>query len=219
MTDDTKKIGDSSLLASTASTAGANKKGGVENIGKDEFLTMLVAQLKNQDPLDPMKSDQFAVNLAQFSQLEQLISINNKLDQSGDSDLSSLTGFLGHEVALDSNSIVVSNYDGGRLRLDLPSDASDVKVQLLNSDGSVKETRELGALSAGKHSIVLQGLQTESGVYEARVTAQSASGAALEPQVFAAGIVTGFVPGADPTLLLGDREVKPSEIKEVNVVK
>lgn len=50
---------------------------------KDMFLKLLVAQMKNQDPTNPASADQLAAQLAQFSSLEQLISINDKLDGMG----------------------------------------------------------------------------------------------------------------------------------------
>jgi flagellar basal-body rod modification protein FlgD len=48
-------------------------------MGKDEFLKLLVAQMKNQDPLNPMDGQQMAAQLAQFSSVEQLISANDTL--------------------------------------------------------------------------------------------------------------------------------------------
>ena len=50
-------------------------------LGKDDFLKLLVAQLKNQDPLAPQDGAQFATQLAQFNSLDQLVSINTRLDQ------------------------------------------------------------------------------------------------------------------------------------------
>jgi flagellar basal-body rod modification protein FlgD len=50
-------------------------------LGNDEFLTLLVAQLENQNPLDPADTEQFTDQLAQFSQVEQLINVNDKLDE------------------------------------------------------------------------------------------------------------------------------------------
>lgn len=224
--DNSKKIPESIALRALRSTgtesqgtAKSSSKGtGVDNIGKDEFLTMLVTQLKNQDPMDPMKSEDFAVNLAQFSSLEQLISIKEALQGGKQGDVASLAGLLGQEVTVNSDTVQVSNNDGGRVRFYLQSQATDVKIELLNIDGSVQETVNVGALEAGRHSISLSNLTTGTGEFQVRVTAQGLSGDASNPQAFAAGIVTGFVPGSDPTLLLGDREVKPDEIVEVNAV-
>ncbi len=50
---------------------------------KDMFLKLLVAQMKNQDPTNPASPDQLAAQLAQFSSLEQLVSMNEKLDHMG----------------------------------------------------------------------------------------------------------------------------------------
>ena len=49
-------------------------------LGRDAFLTMLVAQLQNQDPLNPMEGSDFSAQLAQFSSLEQLFKVNDNLE-------------------------------------------------------------------------------------------------------------------------------------------
>src|SRR5690606_10893139 len=93
-----------SATGSTAATIALQKKNGAS--GQNEFLNLLVTQLKNQDPMEPMKNDEFAVNLAQFSQLEQLISINEKVGNEG-VDLGTLSAYLGHEVTLGGDSVSV----------------------------------------------------------------------------------------------------------------
>lgn len=189
-----------------------------DELGKTEFLQLLVTQLKNQDPLDPMKSEEFAVNLAQFSQLEQLISINDKVGAgSGAGDLSSLASYLGTQVALNSDQIDVENGDGGIIRVDLGKDASGVKIELLDGDGKVKGTSEVGELKAGKHTIALPDLDLANGSYQLKITAVSTTGGEFAPKATAAGIVSGFIPGADPKLIVGRREVSPSEITEVTL--
>ena len=220
MADAINKAGESALasaLGSASSSSSSSVKKNNQTVSKDEFLMMLVTQLKNQDPMDPMKSDQFAVNLAQFSQLEQLISINDKMGTSGSSGSSSMATYLGQEVVYNAENIQVRDHDGGRVRFNLGSDASNVRVELLNSNGSVKETVDLGAVAAGKHSAVLSGLQTASGEYGVRVVATGLNGQESTINSNVAGIVTGFVPGADPILLVGDREVSQGDILEVNL--
>ena len=86
-----------------------------EQIGKDEFLKLLVTQLKNQDPEAPMDSKEFAVQLAQFTQVEKLISIDDKLTaQSDASKLGTLAGYLGHQVVLNSSAVQVQGGQGGQ---------------------------------------------------------------------------------------------------------
>jgi len=63
---------------SGGSNAITNAAGG--SLGKDEFVKLLVTQMQNQDPLNPMDGKDLAVQLAQFSSVEQLMNINSKLD-------------------------------------------------------------------------------------------------------------------------------------------
>ncbi|RMG40496.1 MAG: hypothetical protein D6719_10855 [Candidatus Dadabacteria bacterium] len=208
-------------LQSLNGTAGTQsqqktKKKNRNEIGQQEFLQLLVTQLKQQDPLDPMKNEEFAVNLAQFSQLEQLIAINDKIGQQSGSEPGSLAAYLGHEVSLNSDRVEVSGGDGGRVRFELVTDASAVKADLIDPlTGSVVETVELGQLQAGKHSIPLKDLNSRDGEYQVKITALGSNGNVSEPDVQVSGVVSGFVPGPEPTLLVGNREVTPGEIEAV----
>ena len=213
----TKRIGGIQTPRAAITDSALPSRGKNEQIGKDEFLQMLVTQLKNQDPLDPMKNDQFAVNLAQFSQLEQLIQINHSLDGDNQGDVASLSGYLGTEVTLNESTVSVKDNDGGRVRFTLPSDATDVKLDLTREDGSVIESVELGDLSAGSYSVNLTELNTAFGEFGIQARATGASGIENEYEAFVAGIVTGFIPGPDAALLIGDRRISTADVREVNL--
>ena len=100
--------------ATPPSTPPNNPKG---QLGKDEFLKMLVAQMQNQDPLSPMDGQQMAAQLAQFSSVEQLVAMNAKLDAQQASSASlvdtlggSLTlGAIGKEVEVDPSKVTDRN--------------------------------------------------------------------------------------------------------------
>lgn len=62
------------------STSSPLTQGAGGALGKDEFVKLLVTELKNQDPLSPMDGKDLAVQLAQFSSVEQLVNMNTKLD-------------------------------------------------------------------------------------------------------------------------------------------
>jgi len=198
------------------SVAGKNTEG----IGKTEFLTMLVTQLKNQDPLDPMKNEDFAVNLAQFSSLEQLISINGKVGAPGNSPsegLSSYASFLGREVSVPSDELTVADNDGGSISFTLPEDAKSSRVDIMRPDGSIAKSADGGTLAAGRHDIGMSDLNLPDGTYTVKVTAYNNAGQASSPETDVGGIVTGLIPGDEPVLLIGAREVKVSDISLVKV--
>ena len=203
----------SSTAATTTSTAKKNNE-----IGKDQFLTLLITQLKNQDPLDPMKNDQFAVDMAQFSQVEQLVSINENLKKSGSGDLGSLASYLGREVVTGADQISVSGGDGGRLKVTVPSDAASGKLDLLDANGAIKESFTLGELKKGENTIQLSDLTSADGDYSFKVTTNSSLGGEITNKAEVAGVVSGFIPGADPKLIVGtNKQISPSDIVRVGV--
>jgi flagellar basal-body rod modification protein FlgD len=202
---------------STAQGAQLTPKNKNEQIGRDEFLTLLVTQLKNQDPEAPMDSKEFAVQLAQFTQVEKLISIDEKLSaQSDAAAMGSIAGYLGHRVVLNSKSVDVRSGNGGQLQLELSRDSGGVKVQFLNSSGAVVGQKDLGQLNAGKQVVSLDGVGVPDGAYSVKVVAANRfGGGTFEPNANAVGLVSGFIPGPTPRLLVGSREIGMGEIKEV----
>lgn len=203
----------------TRTTDEKNNKG-KNVIGKEEFLTMLVAQLQTQDPLDPMSNEDFAINLAQFSQLEQLISINEKMGSNNSSSegLSSMASYLGHEVSFDSQSTTVKGGKAGSISFDLPSNAQAVIAELKDNAGNTVAQFDLGERAAGHNYVDLGSVSgVPNGEYSVSLTAASATGVVTNPAAYSAGIVDGFVPGADPVLLVNGSEIGLDSIKAVRV--
>jgi len=203
--------------SSSAAAATLTPKSKNDQIGKNEFLTLLVTQLKNQDPEAPLDSKEFAVQLAQFTQVEKLISIDDKLTaQSNAAVANSMAGYLGHNVVLNGSDVAVRGGQGGSLQLDLGRDASQVTVQLLNSSGKVVGQKDLGELSAGKQVVSLSNLGVPDGSYATKVVAKSKIGSSsFEPKFASVGLVSGFIPGPSPKLIVDGREVSVSDVREV----
>jgi flagellar hook assembly protein FlgD len=164
-----------------------------------------------------MKNEEFAVNLAQFSQLEQLVSINDKI--AGESaDLNSLAAYLGNQVVLNTDKVQVKDKDGGAVRFDLGQDAANVELELLNEDGSVAKKINVGAMAAGTQNIRLESVDVPNGNYTARVSATSTAGSVMTPDVKYTGVVNGFIPGPEPKLLVNGNEIDPSQIVSVHAI-
>ncbi len=202
---------------STAQGVQLTSKNKNEQIGRDEFLTLLVTQLKNQDPEAPMDSKEFAVQLAQFTQVEKLISIDERMKaQSDAAAMGSIAGYLGHQVVLNSSSVDVRGGDGGQLQIELPRDASGVKVQFVNSRGAVVGEKALGELNAGKQVVSLKGSAVPDGAYAVKVVAMNRfGGGTFQPTASPVGLVSGFIPGPNPKLIVNGREVSVGDVREV----
>lgn len=216
-----KKVGTVSTLDPSLTNYAAQKTKKNSDVDKNDFIQMLVTQLKNQDPMDPMNNDRFAVDLATFSQLEQLISINEKVgkDSTSSGDVTSMASFLGTDVKLKSQTVNVKDGDGGSVSFKLDQDAVSVEVQLLDSSGQVVDKFDAGALKAGEQSVSLQQLKAASGSYSVKVAAQGTSGVTMAPEAYVSGTVVGYRPAPDSVLIIGNQEYSLSDILEVRLPK
>lgn len=202
--------------ANMSGTAGTQVKK-QDNVGRDEFLQLLVTQLKYQDPEAPMDSKEFAVQLAQFTQVEKLVSIDAQLSKQSQ-NMSSMTGYLGNKVVLASDEVQVKSRNGGQVQIDLSQDAENIRVQLLDAKGAVIGQTVVDQLTKGKQLVSLDGIAVPDGQYRVQVKASSRYGAGeFSVAAAAAGIVSGFIPGPDPRLIVNGREISVSEIKEVSI--
>lgn len=195
-----------------------NALGGTGNLGEQDFLTLLVNQLQNQDPLDPMDPKEFSAQLAQFSTVEQLISINKKLDdQSGaPGSVGAMAGFLGTEVVLNGDGgIEVSDGNGPNLLVDIPAGTQSARIDLLDDKGVAVSSLNVDAPEAGRNLYQLRGLNAPDGNYSLRVVTVDSSGrfGELTPKV--TGTVEGFVLEPEPKLLIGGKQVGLEEVVEV----
>jgi flagellar basal-body rod modification protein FlgD len=153
-------------------------------LGRDAFLTMLVAQLKNQDPLNPMDGTDFSSQLAQFSQLEQLMTLNQSVENmaqgSGAESSDNIMDFIGKEVSgqVDTISVTGGEATGGYFNLDK---AAEVKVTVTDVDGNPVRTFDLGQQAKGGHSISWDGKDSSgkvvgNGTYKYVVSINTGSG-------------------------------------------
>ena len=134
-------------------------------LGKDQFLKLLIAQLQNQDPMNPMQGDQMASQLAQFSSLEQLQQINTTLtgQQTSSGTLlgavqsSAAINTIGHTVVAIGNQVQVGGANGRRAvtaNVRRRRDESHASHLQLQRNGS-RHRRSLGAVGGGKQTFNL----------------------------------------------------------------
>ena len=196
-----------------------------DELGRDQFLTLLVAQLQHQDPLNPLDGTDFTAQLAQFSSLEQLFAVNENL--TGMQEAFSLQGngdllnFIGKTVKAKDNTILVKEGSvvSGSYTLE---DRADVTVTVYDSNGH--EVRKLctGWQDAGEYEVEWDGRNysgemAENGTYTFQVSAKDEAGQYVTVNTYISGEVTGVTYEYRlPYLIVGDKLVSTDQtISEV----
>lgn len=207
--------GDNARTKNT-SAAGTKSPDITQNsISQDQFLNLLVNQLQNQDPLNPMDNQEFAVQLAQFSQLEQLVQINKNLGANA-TEGASMASYLGNEVAFSDNLVRVNAGSGSNLAVNIPAGTQSLRVDLLDSEGTVVSTMNYeGDVVPGQQVLALQNLNLEDGKYQPRVVSVAGNGRFVNLDAKATGTVSGFVMEPEPMLLVGGEEVAMADVSAV----
>ncbi|MCY4756187.1 flagellar hook assembly protein FlgD [Pelomonas aquatica] len=139
--------------SSSTGTSSTSTKNAADT--QDRFLKLLVAQMNNQDPLNPMDNAQVTSQMAQIQQVTSLSTLNTSITglgtQLGRMQALQSVSLVGREVAVPSNSLQVSNgvAEGS---YDLGGAASAVKLEILGPAGNVIDTQQLGAQGSGRQA-------------------------------------------------------------------
>jgi len=122
---------------------------------QDRFLKLLVAQLNNQDPMNPMDNAQMTSQMAQINTVTGINQLNETMKSMASqfTSMQAMQGaaMIGHDVMVQSNTLSI---DAGKAKgaVDLQGDASSVSVQILSPGGQVLDTLNLGAMTTGRHA-------------------------------------------------------------------
>ncbi len=191
----------------------------------ETFLSLLTAQLKNQDPLSPLDSNEFTAQLTQMTGVEQQLLTNDLLTsllaaQQG-AGLNGATQYIGKDATA---AWAVTKLEGGSATwsYELGASASEAKLEVLDSSGKVVWTGSAPDRTSGTHDFVWDGKTTaggqlpDGGVYSLKVTAKNGT-ATVESQVLTRGRVTGveMYDGA-PYLTIGSSIVHLSAVIGLN---
>ncbi len=207
------------------SQASTPKKQDNSVMGKDDFLTLLVAQLQHQDPLNPSESTEFTAQLAQFSSLEQLQNIDASLKgyevyQATLNNIQS-SGFIGKTVTATGSMFGVNGGTPDPIRFDLANDADSVYIQIYDNFGGFVADIQAGARAAGEQQVAWDGRDANGtavadGPYTFSVMAMNADGSVVSSASYTTGIVSGvdYKTGAT-NLLINGHEVPIASVIRV----
>ncbi len=158
--------------SSAGSSSNANQAGSA-----DRFLKLLVAQMQNQDPLNPMDNAQMTSQMAQINTVNGIETLNTTVQSLNAQfvQMQTLQGaaLVGRDVTVPGKSVAIE--DGmGRGGFELAGPADRVKVEILDGSGRVVDTMQLGAQTTGRHDFEWPGAATAAeGNYTFKVIANS----------------------------------------------
>ncbi|MGD2132887.1 MAG: flagellar hook capping FlgD N-terminal domain-containing protein [Maricaulaceae bacterium] len=187
------------------------------------FMTLLTEQLKNQDPLSPLDSNEFVSQLVEFSSVEQLINQNDSLETLVGLQVAGIggatVGYLGKEVSYASATTGLGP-DGARWTYSFDEAAETVSIAVLDETGKVVFGTS-GEGAQGAHDFVWDGLDNQGnpappGAYTLEIGATTEGGEPVSADIVSKGVVTGVdLSGAEPVLLINGARAPFSTIFSV----
>lgn len=199
---------------------------GNSNLDKDAFFKLMLAQMKNQDPTNPMKSHEMAAQLANFSSLEQMQNMNKTLEEmkNGQKPAENFQALnlIGKAVAGDSSKIsrTVNDKDH-EFRFNLPMEASEVSVKVRDAEGTVVRTYNLKGLKPGDNKLTWNGEDDKSmkmlpGEYQFMAEAKGMDGRKIAIKTDFDGVITGVSYSSEgPVLNVGKQSIRFRDVKQI----
>jgi flagellar basal-body rod modification protein FlgD len=208
-----------SISSSTSTTTTESSE---NTLGQEDFLTLLVAQLQNQDPLNPADATEFTAQLAQYSQLEQLFNLNDSMDELAAAQTSSqrisALSLIGKDVLVEGSEFA---FDEEEAELGYIVDGTVTDVNLIIQDQYGNTVTTISSLdsSEGNHTFTWNGKDSEGEDVEAgtynlviqAVTGGESASASVSPLIRTE--VTGVdLNGTEPMLVTASGEFAINEV-------
>ena len=196
----------SALISASTSASGISKARLATDF--DQFLKLLTAQLQNQDPLDPLSSNEFVQQLVSFTGVEQAIATNANLENlialNKASQAAMAIGYLGTTIQAEGNKITLADGEA-RFLYTLPESAASTGILIANDSGETVFVGQ-GKTTAGEHGFVWDGRDADGnlqpdGIYKITVSGFSSDETLLSIPTIIGGRVTG-VEIVDGSILL-----------------
>ena len=177
---------------------------GQTSMGKEDFLKLMLAQLQNQDPLNPMEGTEFASQLAEFTSLEQLINLNKAMDTSINADYflsqsinnTLAATLIGKEVKLSGNSFQNNGGENTTLGYNLSTQASSCTIKIYNESGQLVKTIENAPKNSGDNKLIWDyydnnGNKVPEGKYTFKVEAKDSNNNLISYSDYVLGKIDG----------------------------
>lgn len=198
---------------------------GNDKLDKDAFFKLMIAQMKNQDPTNPLKPHEMSAQLANFSALEQMTNVNQTLTEikNGQKPAEQFQALALLGKAVQGDSAQISRAKGDRehdVRFQLAKSADEAEVSISNSQGEVVRKYSLKNLKEGDNKITWNGLDERGNAaradeYRVSIEAKGAAGKVAVNTAFE-GTITGVNYTAEgPVLLVGNQTVRLKDLRKI----
>ena len=189
----------SATSTSATANAAAATPAAAKPLDREAFLKLLVAQMKNQDPLKPMEGTEFVSQLSQFAMVEQAISQSKGLDnlsaQLGGIANNDAASLAGKTVTMRGKTMAFDGITAVKSAVTLSGPAASVSAEVVDASGKVVRTIDIGSRPGGVTSIIwdgkdANGISAAKGTYTLRVKATTAEGKPVSVTQDVTGTVT-----------------------------
>lgn len=199
---------------------------GKSDLGKEDFLTLLVAQLSHQDPMNPMDDKEFVSQLSQFSSLEQLTNISGGIKEMNESttrqEMISAVSFIGKDIRAEGYGVSKTDKGVSSLYFTLNDPVANGYINIYDPNMNLVRTESIGTKQPGNYEYQwdgkdYKGTNLPEGVYSIAMYAESMDGKPILVSTEVSGTVVGVqADGTTQYLRLEDgRMVRFSHVKEV----
>ncbi|WP_193334744.1 flagellar hook assembly protein FlgD [Devosia beringensis] len=209
---------------SNTTTSSSARAGIADNF--DTFLSILTTQLKNQNPLDPLDTNQFTQQLVQFSGVEQQLKTNEFLETlmlaGQNTAKSDAVSYIGKEVTSSGKTGELTDSDAVFWAYSADANATNANVTIKDANGQVVYTQN-GPLDIGPGTFRWDGIGSDgnakpNGVYTIDIKGADANGKAVNISTASIGVVTAVdFTGAVPILTIGSRRVAITDVTDVRI--
>ena len=204
----------------SATKSGTTTTGTTKSIlGQDDFMKMLIAQLQNQDPLNPMDGANFAAQLAQFSTVEQINNMSTQLKTMNASisamNNAQITSLIGSQVTAQGNAINVTG-SSSTLSYNLSSAIQKGTIKIYNSSGVAVKTLDIGSQNAGVNSVTWDSSGLPTGTYTFDIAATDKNGVSIPATTMVNGTISGITyKDGTPYITVNGQEIAFSSVSSI----